>query len=96
MAITIPTNEIYRAFYSDYNEGKSFMYSHTYGGNVLGCSVAISVLNILEEEKILEQVNEKSKYLKRRLHEGFADKAYVGEIRTLGLINAIELVEDKK
>ena len=96
MAITITTEKIYQAFYSDYNEGKAFMHSHTYSGNPLGCSAAHAVLDVLEEDYILERANETAKHLKEQMHKHFENHRNVGEIRTLGLINAMELVIDKE
>ena len=52
MSIVCTTDKIYDAFYADYNEGKQFMHSHTYAGNPLGCSTALAVLKIIEEDKI--------------------------------------------
>ena len=95
MAITITTQKIYDAFYADYNEGKAFMHSHTYSGNPLGCSAALAVQKILREENILEKANEMAVYLHDNLQNTLGDYKYVGEIRHLGLINAIELVKDK-
>ena len=96
MAICISTDKIYNAFYADYNEGKAFMHSHTYSGNALACSVAVEVLKILKEEKIIEKSEGKRKYFKELVYNTFKDYKYVGDIRSLGLINAIELVEDKE
>lgn len=95
MAITVTTDKIYNAFYSDYNEGKAFMHSHTYSGNPLGCSAALSVLNILKEDNILENARRTAKYLSSALDGALLEHKNVGEIRRIGLINAIELVEDK-
>lgn len=96
MAITITTDEIYNAFYSEYNEQKAFMHSHTYSGNPLGCSAALGVLDVLENEKIIEKNQEKAKWLHSRLMEEFSHHKNVGEIRNIGLINALELVVDKQ
>lgn len=96
MAITITTDEIYNAFYSEYKDKKAFMHSHTYSGNPLGCAAAHGVLDFLEESQIIEKNVEKAKYLHRRLEEEFLDHKNVGEIRNIGLINAIELVTDKE
>ncbi len=96
MAIAVTTQKIYDAFYADYSEGKAFMHSHTYSGNPLACSAAIEVLNILSDEKTLETANENAIYLNKLVNEKLSDNKYVGEIRSIGLINAIELVEDKK
>ncbi len=96
MAITITTDEVYNAFYADYNEGKAFMHSHTYSGNPLGCSAALAVQKILREDKILETAAKNAVYLNDRLTEALGGHKNVGEIRHIGLINAIELVEDRE
>ena len=96
MSIAITTQDIYDAFYSDYLEGKAFMHSHTYAGNPLGCSAAIEVLNILEDENIIENANKKAPIFNNMIKEKFSKLPYVGDIRDIGLINAIELVKDTK
>ena len=95
MAMFITTQKIYDAFYADYNEGKAFMHSHTYSGNPLACSAAIEVLNILEDEHIIEKANKNAKYFNKIIKEKFLPHKNVGEVRSIGLINAIELVKDK-
>lgn len=96
MSIAICTQKIYDAFYADYSEGKAFMHSHTYAGNPLGCSAAIEVLNILDDEKIIENVRRKAPIFNSMIKEKFAKLPHVGDIRDIGLINAIELVKDTK
>ena len=95
MAITITTDDIYEAFYADYNEGKAFMHSHTYSGNPLGCSAALAVQKILREEHILESAEKRAEYLNNKLNGALSDHPHIGEIRHIGLINAMELVTDK-
>lgn len=95
MALFITTQKIFDAFYADYNEGKAFMHSHTYSGNPLACSAAIEVLNILEDEKIIQMANQKADYFTRIIKEKFLPLENTGEVRSIGLINAIELVKDK-
>lgn len=96
MALTVTTEAIYQAFYSDYNEGKAFMHSHTYSGNPLGCSAALAVQQVMREEHILEHAQARAPYLHNKLLDAFADHPHVGEIRQLGLINAVEIVKDRK
>ena len=95
MAIAVTTQEIYDAFYDDYLKGKAFMHSHTYAGNPLACSAAVEVLKILREEKIIEKANSKAKYFNQIIREKFLPLKNVGEVRSIGLINAIELVKNK-
>lgn len=96
MALAVTTDKIYNAFYADYNEGKAFMHSHTYSGNPLACSAAIEVLNILNDEKIIDKAQGNAIYFNNLIKEKIYSHKNVGDIRNIGLINAIELVEDKK
>ena len=95
MAVAITTQEIYDAFYDDYLKGKAFMHSHTYAGNPLACSAAVEVLKILKDENIIENANKNAEYFNRIIKEKFLQLKNVGEVRSIGLINAIELVKDK-
>lgn len=96
MALTITTDKIYNAFYADYNEGKAFMHSHTYSGNPLGCASALAVQKIFREEPIMENAANRAVYLNKKLKESLLDHPNIGEIRSIGLINAMELTPDKK
>ena len=95
MALAVTSQKIYDAFYADYNEGKAFMHSHTYSGNPLACSTAIAVLDILKEENIIKKANENAIYFNKIIKEKFSSHKNVGDIRSIGLINAIELVKNK-
>lgn len=92
MAITVTTKRIYDAFYADYSEGKAFLHSTTYGGHPMACAAGVEVLKLFEEEQILERME--SDYLNRALRQALEGHPNVGEIRSIGLINAIELVEE--
>ena len=96
MAITVTTDQIYQAFYADYNEGKAFLHSHTYSGNPLGCAAALAVQNIFRQQPILKNAEQRARYLSRRLSEALEGHPNVGEIRHIGLIHAMELVQNKE
>lgn len=95
MALFVTTQKIYDAFYDDYNTGKAFMHSHTYSGNPLACSAANAVLDLMSDGKILENANNNAVYFNNLIKEKFLSHKNVGEVRHIGLINAIELVKDK-
>lgn len=95
MAITITTDEIYNAFYDEYNTYKAFMHSHTYSGNPLGASCALGVLDVIEAGEIQNHLKEVTPYFNSLIKEKFLSHKNVGEVRSIGLINAIELVKDK-
>ena len=94
MSVTCVTDEIYDAFYADYQEGRAFMHSHTYAGNPLGCAAALAVQKIFREQHILEQAAKNADWLTGEMKTAFGDHPNVGEIRHIGLIQAIELVAD--
>ncbi|NVK19584.1 MAG: aspartate aminotransferase family protein [Methylocystaceae bacterium] len=71
-----------------------FGHGLTYGGHPVPCAVALEVLKIYEDRDILSQVNAVSPYFQERL-KSYADHPMVGEVRTTGLIGAIELSADK-
>ena len=96
MSIVCTTDKIYDAFYDDYNKGKQFMHSHTYAGNPIGCAIAMAVLDIMKNERILEENVEKAQYFHNELLETFGKHKNIGEIRHINLINAMELVTDKE
>lgn len=96
MSITITTEQIYDAFYDDYGKHKAFVHSHTYAGNPIGCAAALAVLRIMKRDHILEKAAETGVYLHERLEEALGDHPNMGEIRHIGLINAMELVEDRE
>ena len=96
MAIFVTTQKIYDAFYDDYNSKKAFMHSHTYSGNPLACSCANAVLDLLQDGTILKQAQENAVYFNNIIKEKFLSHPNVGEVRHIGLINAIELVEDRQ
>ncbi len=95
MSLTITTDKIYDAFYDDYGTHKAFVHSHTYAGNPLGCAAALAVLRILKRDHILEKAAETGVYLHEKLEEALGSHPNMGEIRHIGLINAMELVEDR-
>lgn len=94
MALTLITDEIYNAFYNDYLTGKSFLHSHSYSGNPIGCAIAAETLDIFKEENTLATVNEKGIYLKSKVMETFKNHPNIGEYRNIGFIGAIEILKD--
>ncbi|MFC1667980.1 adenosylmethionine--8-amino-7-oxononanoate transaminase [Chlamydiota bacterium] len=95
IAATLTSQEIYDAFYGDYNEQKTFFHGHTYTGNPLGCVAAIKSLELFEKEKTLEKLQPKIACTEEAL-QPFYELAHVGDIRQCGFMVGIELVKDKE
>ncbi len=90
LALTLTTQEVYSAFYCDYNEHKAFLHSHSYTGNPLACTSALATLELFEASDVLGENQKKSAYILKKL-EKFKLLKNVKEIRQTGMISAIEL-----
>ena len=66
----------------------------TFGGNPLVCKVALSVLDVFEEDAILDNVNMMSNYIKDQLKNNLEDCSSVIQIRAIGLMIGIGLDEN--
>ena len=96
LALTVATEEIYAAFYADYLEGKTFYHGHSFTANPLCCAVAAASLKLFAEERPLERSKPAREYFHRRLQELFSGEDYVGDIRYVGYVGAIELVAERE
>jgi lysine--8-amino-7-oxononanoate aminotransferase len=94
VAATLTTDEVYNAFYGDYEEQKTFFHGHSFTGNPLGCAVALASLKLFEERNIIEGVRSKASFVERKLSV-LNDSQHVGDIRQMGLMIGIELVRNK-
>jgi len=65
----------------------------TFGGNPLVCKVALSVLDVFEEDAILDNVNTMSDYINDQLKKNLEHCSVVNQIRVKGLMIAIGLDE---
>ncbi|NRR19299.1 adenosylmethionine--8-amino-7-oxononanoate transaminase [Brevibacillus sp. MS2.2] len=95
VAATLVTEQIYDAFFADYEEQKTFFHGHSFTGNPLGCAVALANLRLMEERGVVQQVAQKATDLDQLLRQ-LRDLPHVGDIRQKGLMAGIELVRDKE
>ncbi len=95
LAATLTTENIYRAFYANYRKKRTFYHGHTYTANPLACSAAIASLKVFKEENTLLKMRELIPVLREGL-EKMRELSYVGDVRSIGMIGAIELVKDRE
>lgn len=72
----------------------AFGHGFTYGGHPVACAMALETLKIYEERDIVAQVRKTAPALQDGLR-ALLDHPLVGEVRGVGLVGAIELVQDK-
>ncbi|BCD60254.1 MULTISPECIES: adenosylmethionine--8-amino-7-oxononanoate transaminase [unclassified Nitratiruptor] len=90
LSVVLTTDDVYNAFYCDYNEFKAFLHSHSYTGNALACAAANATLDIFEREDVIEKNRVKIEYIKQKL-QTFSELPCVKEVRQTGMIAAVEL-----
>ena len=90
LSVVMTSDDVYNAFYCDYNEYKAFLHSHSYTGNPLACAAALATMEIFEQNDILGDNAKKSQYILQNV-EKFLDLPNVKEIRQQGMVTAIEL-----
>jgi len=73
-------------------EAKYFQLGTTFGGNHLACAAALSVLEVMEEEKLMGQAVMTGKYLQESLEEITG----ITNIRGRGLMIGFDLPEERK
>ncbi|MHA1918062.1 MAG: aminotransferase class III-fold pyridoxal phosphate-dependent enzyme [Candidatus Ranarchaeia archaeon] len=68
----------------------------TLNGNPIVMSAALAVLDIIEEEKLVENAEKVGNYMKKRFRELQEKYPVIGDIRGEGLFIGVELVKDLK
>jgi 4-aminobutyrate aminotransferase-like enzyme len=68
----------------------------TFGGNPVTTTAAKAVLDLIDEENLMANAAETGAYLRGKLEELQTKYAVIGDVRGMGLMQAIELVEDRQ
>jgi adenosylmethionine-8-amino-7-oxononanoate aminotransferase len=93
LGVTAAKEKIYEAFLSD-DRTKTFFHGHSYTANPIACAVALASLDLFTDYEVLPRVLSLEAQMKTRL-ESLRASPHVGDIRVLGGVGAIELVQDK-
>ena len=91
LSATLATETIYSAFLAPWHEMRHFFHGHTFAGNPLACAAALASLDVFAAEKTMKKLPAKIARFERRL-ERFRDHPHVGDVRSRGLMGAVELV----
>ena len=76
---------------------EELVHGYTYSGHPVASAVALKNLEVLERNRIVQRVKRTiGPYFQRRVKQVFEGHPLVGQVRGVGLLAAIELVEDKK
>ena len=73
-----------------------FHHGYTFSGHPVACAVALKNLQIIEEEGLVPRVKTFGAPALAKTLSRFKDHPLVGEVRSVGLLGAVELVADKR
>jgi adenosylmethionine-8-amino-7-oxononanoate aminotransferase len=96
LSVTLTNTKIYELFYDDYEQGKTFFYSHTHSGNALGAAVALACLETIEEENIYQRIQDNAAFMKDLMLEIATTTQQLTNVRHIGSIVAADLINPKK
>jgi 4-aminobutyrate aminotransferase len=88
VALTMATPEV-----ADKFPGITFA---TFGGNPVSMAASLSTLQVIEEQNLLQNCKTTGAYLGQRFAELKEKHPLIGDARGLGMMQALELVEDRK
>jgi adenosylmethionine-8-amino-7-oxononanoate aminotransferase len=91
MAATLATRRVFEGFLGA--PERAFHYGHTFCGNPLGAAVALEVLRVYEDERVLERAKPKAERIARAF-AAMAELPGVAAVRSLGMIGALDLAGD--
>jgi 2,2-dialkylglycine decarboxylase (pyruvate) len=91
IAATLTTSAIESDCYN-----KGFMHVTSHVSDPLPAAAGLAVLEVIEEERLVEQAQQRGHYLLARLQELQQRHEHIGDVRGKGLLVGIELVEDRR
>lgn len=81
----------------EYNVGQDISLGHfTHEKSPLGCEATLAVLDFIEQNNILEKVTQDEIFFKEQLLQLKDKFDFIGDVRGIGLLWAIELVKDRQ
>ena len=92
MGATVCTGQVHEAFVSE-DRMRTFYHGHSYTGNPLSAAAGVASLRIFETEPVLERIAKIARIHRERL-EAIREHPAVGDMRTIGVVAAIELRAD--
>ena len=91
LSCVLVDHSIYNLFYHDYEEGKSFLHSHTYSGNPLAVSAALATIKTMHSEGINQQAEDLGVCMRRYFSEVASQSGKISNVRSIGAIVAGDL-----
>ncbi|WP_085032587.1 aspartate aminotransferase family protein [Ensifer aridi] len=76
-------------------ESGGFLHGHTYSGNPLSSAIALAVIKEMLDQNLMKNAEQMGSLLRQKLNALKDRTSTIGDVRGKGLLNAVEIVEDK-
>jgi L-2,4-diaminobutyrate transaminase len=96
MSATVVGERVYEVLETAADIVGAFSHGYTYSGHPLAAAAANAVLDIVETEDLAGNARDVGEYFLAQLQERLAAEPFVGDVRGVGLLAAIEFVADKE
>lgn len=73
----------------------TFVHGFTWSHHPVGAAVAATVIDVIERDDLVAVARRNGELVRAALRAGLSDHPNVGEIRGIGLLNAVEFVDDR-
>jgi len=95
LSVTAVREYIYEEFQGDFQSDRIFCHGHSFTGNPLCAAAACATLEIFIRDNLPAGVHATMAYFREQL-EQFREIALIGEVRSIGMIGALEFVANRK
>jgi len=96
LSVVMVPDKIYELFYDDHKTGKAFLHSHTHSGNALAASIAVEVLNIMEQEQICQKALALGDHMLAAMQDIAQTTGQLTNLRQIGAIVAADFTPSKR
>ncbi len=96
VSASVISDDIWQVLKSASPEMGPFAHGYTYSGHPVGAAIGLVNIDIIMRENLVENSGEIGTYLLKTLRARIGDHPFVGEVRGLGLMLAVEYVADKE
>lgn len=93
---TAVSDEIFQAFLGGIDSGHHFRHINTFGGHPVAAAVSLANIAVIEQEHLAEHARVQGRRLLKHFQETLLNSPWVGDVRGMGLLVGIEIVQDRE
>lgn len=92
---SIVSDRVWKVLEQGTDENGPLGHGWTYSAHPIGAAAGVANLQVIDDQKLVENAATVGSYLHRKMQEALGDHPHVGDIRGAGMLCAVELVENR-